>query len=221
MKKKGIKHFLSILCLSCSIVYLLLRIFGIIDNRMKLNNKYHAYAADTTAQTQITPSLVTDYVVPEIEHRVLSYEETIGLYGTRIQLTYTGLDEVDRYLQLELIGTWDTPSSWPSFSSDLQLWHVPGESGSHWGNLNVLWWYPSEPSSLSLKNDLIASDYLIYACYFPFGFETTSSIVHPNISFTVDFPEGIEVNYFGTNVLFSRAQSSTSPPGWSVNHMYE
>ena len=222
MKKKGIRHYLSLVCTACAIVYLLLRIFGIIDNRMKLNNKYHAFAADTTTLTTPALNINTDMPTPEIEHRVLSYEETIGLYGNRIQLTYTGLDEIDRFLQLELIGAWDTPRDWPSFSSDLQLWHVPGESGSHWGNLNILWWYPTQPSTDRLENSLEYSDYLIYGCYFPahFDFETTFSIVHPNITFTVDFPEGIEVNYFGTNVLYSRAQSSTSPPGWSVIRTY-
>lgn len=221
MKKKGIKYFLSLIALSCSIVYLLLRIFGILDNKFHFKT-YKVFAADTTTSTTPALSINTDMPTPEIEHRVLSYEETIGLYGNRIQLTYTGLDEIDKYLQLELIGAWDTPRDWPSFSSDSQLWDPPGSSGAHWGNLNILWWYPTQPPNDRLENSLKYSDYLIYGCYFPahFDFETTSSIVHPNITFTVDFPEGIEVNYFGTNVLYSRSQSSTSSPGWSVIRTY-
>ena len=219
MKKKGIKYILSLVALSCSIVYLLLRIFGILDNKLHFKT-YKAFAADTTTSTTPALNINTDIPTPELEHRVLTYEETIGLYGNRIQLKYTGLDEVDRYLQLELIGAWDTPRDWPSFSSDLQLWHVPGESGSHWGNLNVLWWYPSAPpSNNSIYTDIEYSDYLIYAAYFPIPFESSSSLVHPNIEFTIDFPEGITVNAFKNNVLFLRHQNAVDS-GWSYVRTY-
>ena len=211
MKKKGIKHYLSLVCTACAIVYLLLRIFGIIDNRMRLNTKYHAYAADTTLPIVTHPD---DPVIPDVEERRLSFEETIGLYGYRMQLTYTGLDNVDQFLQLQLIGALDQQRDWPTVSSALQLWHVPGTPGTAVpGNLNVLWWYPSQATGV-IDRDVKDADYLIYACWFPFLFESASSLAHPNIRVTVNFPEGIEVNSFENHILFLRHQSAVDS-GWS------
>lgn len=204
---------LSMIALCCSIVYLLLRIFGIIDNRMRLNTKYHAYAADTTVTIPVVTSPNFPPVIPDVEERRLSFEETIGLYGYRMQVTYTGLDQIDKFLQLELIGSLDTQRDWPTVSSASQLWHVPGTSGSHWGNLNVLWWYPSQATGV-IDRDVKDADYLIYACWFPFAFESASSLAHPNIRVTVNFPEGIEVNSFENHILFLRHQSAVDS-GWS------
>ena len=216
MKKKGIKHYLSLVCTACAIVYLLLRIFGIIDNRMRLNTKYHAYAADTTPALPIVTH-PDDPVIPDVEEKRLSVEETIGLYGYFMNVTYTGLDLVDQYLRLELVGLGagiSHPNGWPTLSSDLQLWHVPGTPGATVpGNLNVLWWYPSQANGV-IDRDVKDADYLIYACWFPFAFESHSSIAHPNIRVTVDFPEGINVNAFENHILFLRNQAAQDS-GWS------
>ena len=208
---------LSIIALCCSIVYLLLRIFGMLDSHLHFKGQT-SHAADTSLPIVTHPG---DPVIPDVEERRLSVEETIGLYGYAMNVTYTGLDLVDKYLRLELVGLGEGLShtnGWPTLSSDLQLWHVPGTPGSVIpGNLNVLWWYPSQATGV-IERDVNDADYLIYACWFPIAFESHSSIAHPNISITVNFPEGITVNSFKNNILFLRHQSAVDS-GWSyISH---
>lgn len=193
MKKKGIKHFLSIICLSCSIVYLLLRIFGIIDNRMKLNNRFHAYASSW-------------------DTRVLEPQEAIGLYGTRLSVTYTGIDQIDRFFQCELMNTWDMPS-WPTTSADSRLW-----PSGEWGNFKALWFYPQLTQQYidSWRASLNRGTFLIYGCRFPPGsFETTSSLAHPNIIIDAPFQIPIDIINIEQIALFERNTSSVDP-GWAL-----
>lgn len=206
---------LSMIALCCSIVYLLLRIFGMLDSHLHFKGQT-AFAVDTVTLPTVTGSVI----VPDVEYRRLSLEETIGLYGYRMQVTYTGLDLIDKYLQLELMGSADTPSGWPTLSSARQLTKDPNiPNGSSWDdNINVLWWYPSDPAA-ALQNTVKESEYLIYGCYFPIGFESHSSIAHPNIRVTVDFPEGITVNDFENVILFTRNPSAVDS-GWSYIQHY-
>lgn len=67
MRKKGIKHYLTIIALCCSICYLLLRIFGLVDRYGHLNSWYRAYA---------------------LEDVRLTLEQTVALYGSSFSGTY-------------------------------------------------------------------------------------------------------------------------------------
>ena len=196
MKKKGIKYILSLLALSCSIVYLLLRIFGIIDNRLHLNSRYHAYASQSW------------------DTRVLTPQETIGLYGTRIQVTYSGIDQIDQIFQLQLIGTWDTPHYWPTVSWDERLF-PPG----HWANdnFNPLWFSPSlnQQYITAYSNDLKRAPFLIYGCYFGGFFHSHSSIAHPNIAVNPNFLIPIDVINYEQCILFQRSADARDS-GWSL-----
>lgn len=102
MKKKGIKHFLTIIALCCSICYLLLRIFGLLDRQGHFSGSTHfiAYAVDGT----------TDYT--------LTYEQTLALYGTQIPLIYYN-DDTGSSVEMtaNFIGTtedtdFNRPSTW-------------------------------------------------------------------------------------------------------------
>lgn len=197
MKKKGLKYWLSIISAACCIVYLLLRIFGIIDNRMHFTSRYHAYAADSSWDT-----------------RILSPQETIGLYGNQIQLTYTGIDEIDHLLPLQLIGLWDTPNYWPTLSSDSRLF--PSGPGGSWdSNFNALWFYPSLTQQYidAWTSDLNRAPFLIYGAKIPF-FNTTNSLAHPNISFQIDFNYNLDIIQYDQFILFGR-DTEEKHPGWS------
>lgn len=71
MKKKGIKHYLSIIALCCSICYLLLRIFGVIDRygKFKPQNFIIANAAEEQSVQ-------------------LSLSQTLALFGTQIPVSF-------------------------------------------------------------------------------------------------------------------------------------
>lgn len=195
MKKKGLKYWLSIISAACCIVYLLLRIFGILDNRMHFTSRYHASAAQSWDTRDLTP------------------QETIGLYGNQIQLTYTGIDEIDHLFPLQLIGVWDTPHYWPTLSSDRILFGSNNEMD--YTNFNALWFYPSLTQQYinAYTSDLNRAPFLIYGAKIPF-FVTSSSIAHPNIQFNVDFNFTLDIIQFDQYVLFSRDQESRNP-GWS------
>lgn len=147
--------------------------------------------------------------------RDLTPQETIGLYGNQIQLTYTGIDEIDHLFPLQLIGVWDTPHYWPTLSSDLSLF--PSGPGGSWDdyNFNALWFYPSLTQQYidAYTSDLNRAPFLIYGAKIPF-FVTSSSIAHPNIQFNVDFNFTLDIIQFDQYVLFSRDQESRNP-GWS------
>lgn len=113
MKKKGLKYWLSIISAACCIVYLLLRIFGIIDNRMHFTSRYHAYAAGFDTLT-LTP------------------EQTIGLYGVSLDVTYTGIDNVDKLFTAYLNGVYSNLPGYPTTSADPRLW-----SKNNWARLTA------------------------------------------------------------------------------------
>ena len=191
---------LSMIALCCSIVYLLLRIFGILDNRMHLTSRYHASAAGSSWDT-----------------RYLSPQETIGLYGNSIELTYTGIDEIDHLFPLQLIGVWDTPHYWPTLSSDRVLF--PSVSGGGWDdyNFNALWFSPSMTQQYinAYTSDLNRAPFLIYGAKIPF-FNSSTSIAHPNIQFDVDFNFTLDIIQFDQYILFSRDQTAIYPGRSSV-----
>lgn len=197
MKKKGLKYWLSIISAACCIVYLLLRIFGILDNRMHFTSRYHASAAQSWDTRDLTP------------------QETIGLYGNQIELTYTGIDEIDHLFPLQLIGVWDTPHYWPTLSSDLSLF--PSGPGGSWDdyNFNALWFYPSLTQQYinAWKTELNRAPFLIYGAKIPF-FNTTNNLAHPNISFEIDFNYSLDIIQFDQFILFGR-DTEEKHPGWS------
>lgn len=206
---------LSMIALCCSIVYLLLRIFGILDNRMHFT--YHAAAAETTSTT---PALSIDPVpTPTWEGRQLTIEETIGLYGYYIDAIYTGIDMLDQYLHFELMGSYLQDNTYPGFSTDLRLWRDPNNpNGTSWGNLNVFWWTPALPNSSNatrFSDDVNDAPYVIYGCWIPPGlFHTINNLQNPNIRADIDFPFSIDCLYFDNHILFSR-DTTQSHSGWS------
>lgn len=210
MKKRGLKYWLSIISAACCIVYLLLRIFGILDNRMHLTSRYHAYAADTPTWTT----------------RELTIAETIGLYGYTFPVVYTGVDNIDREFSAQLVGSnyfnalFPDFSSWPSFSNDRRLFeNIPG--GSSWDDtFNPLWFYPSVSNQLGeqYKSDLKRSPYLIYAFTIPI-FESHSSLAHPNLRVTVDYQLPLQIIAKEQYILFQRDENARDS-GWSfIQHV--
>ena len=187
---------LSMIALCCSIVYLLLRIFGMLDS--------HLHFKSTTAYAS------------EWNDRRLSVEETIGLYGYSFPVTYTGINNVDQYFTAYLVGSnyWNAlfPStSWPTFSYDSRLF----PSGV-WGNFEPLWFYPALTQQYidAFNGDFQAAPFLIYAINFGPLFESHSSLAHPNIRIDVNYQIPIDIICKEQYILFSRSQSARDS-GWS------
>lgn len=190
---KKIKKFFSFLILVLGCVYLFLRIFGILDNNFHFK-RLTAYAAGFDTLT-LTP------------------EQTIGLYGYSLDVTYTGIDNIDQLFTAYLNGVYSYLPGYPTTSADPRLW-ATNDWGPFNGLCHIIWYYPQAPVT-AFDYSLKHKEYVVYSIAFPKGtFYSHSSIAHPNIRLDIDYNLPFDCKYMESWAMFGRDPGARDS-GWT------
>lgn len=143
----------------------------------------------------------------------LTPEQTIGLYGYSIDVTYTGIDNIDQLFTAYLNGVYSYLPGYPTTSADPRLW-ATNDWGPFNGLCHIIWYYPADPTS-AFDYALKHKEYVVYSIAFPKGtFYSHSSIAHPNIRLDIDYNLPFDCKYMESWAMFGRDPAARDS-GWT------